>query len=297
MRRLPFLFAAWLLLAGTSALRADAFDNYINPLLTKAPDAGAAKEVKRLTAEDIVANNGIIPNSTSALLLVQTNDGRMSKLLVQSGRKRLNDENKTLVPILLLERYVTYRPGTDRTIEAQGQNVLLFDGFHFSLDMGQVVPEKIGGDLRFVAKEGDKPDIALEPVGKAKMFLFTKALPEAAPKKGKKFVLDGPIEAEHFNGKFKLYDDGRRTGVLTMAVDGDGAISGTFVSDKDGQEYGVVGKVAMPKHAIEFTLRLPRAEQKFKGFMFTGTGLVISGTSKLQDREAGFYATRIEEEE
>jgi hypothetical protein len=297
MPRSRFFFVVCSLLAAVPTARADVFDNYTNNLLAKVPDAGVAKEVKRLTPDVIVESGGVIPNNTSALLMVHTSDGRFSKVLVQSARKRLNDENKTLVPILLIERYVTYRPGTDRTIEAQGQNVLLFDGFHFSLDMGQVVPEKIGGDLRFTAKEeGEKMDIALESVGKAKIYLLTKALPDTAPKKTTKFVLDGPIEPQHFNGKFKLHDDGRRSGTLTMKVDGDGAISGSFVSDKDGQEYEVVGKIAMPKHSIELTMRLPRAEQKFKGFMFTGNGLVITGTSKLQDREAGFYMTRIEEE-
>src|SRR5206468_2104262 len=126
--------------------------------------------------------------------------------------------------------------------EAQGQNVILFDGFHFNLDMGQVVPEKIGGDLRFVAKEdGDKPNIALEGAGKAKIFLLTKALPEAAPKKTTKFVMGDTFEPRYFNGKFKLHDDGRRSGILTLKVDDEGAISGSFISDKDGQEYEVVG--------------------------------------------------------
>jgi len=297
MRRCHLTLAALLLLAGTPALRADAFDNYTNSLLAKVPAAAGVQEVKRLPAETILESGGVIPNNTSALLVVQTNDGRFSKLLVTSGRKRLSDEKQSLVPILLIERYATYRPGTERTVEAQGQNVILFDGFHFSLDMGQVVPEKIGGDLRFVAKEdGDKPAIALEPVGKAKVYLLTKPLPEAAPKKTGKFVMGESFEPRYFNGKFKLYDDGRRSGILTLKVDDEGGITGSFVSDKDGQEYEVQGKIAVPKHAIEFTMRLPRTEQKFKGYLFTGNGLAIIGFSRLQDREAGFYATRVEEE-
>ena len=72
MCRCRFLFVALLLLVGTSILRADAFDYYINPLLAKVPDtAGVAKEVKRLPAETIVESGGVIPNNTSALLVVQ----------------------------------------------------------------------------------------------------------------------------------------------------------------------------------------------------------------------------------
>jgi hypothetical protein len=174
---------------------------------------------------------------------------------------------------------------------------MLFDGFHFSLDMGQVVPAKIGGDLRFTVKEkDDKSDVALEALGKARLFLLTKPLPEATPKKSGKFVMGEAFDPKYFNGKFKIYDDGRRSGTLELKVDEEGGITGTYFSDKDGQQYDVLGKIAVPKHAIEFTVRLPRTEQKFKGWLFTGNGLAISGFSKLQDREAGFYATRIEEE-
>ena len=35
-------------------------------------------------------------------------------------------------------------------------------------------------------------------------------------------------------------------------------------------------------------------EQVFKGMLFTGTGKAIAGTSRMVDREAGFYATREE---
>jgi hypothetical protein len=297
MSRSLFALAALVLLIDSPPLRADAFDYYVNPLLAKVPEVAGVKELKKLPAETIIESGGVLPNSTASLLVVQTNDGRFAKLLVQSGRKRLSDENRTLVPILLIERYVTYRPGTERTIEASGQNVMLFDGFHFSLDMGQVVPEKIGGDLRFSAREKDDPaDGALETVGKAKMYLLTKALPDAAPKKTGKFVMGEAFEPRYFAGKFKLYDDGRRSGILVLKVDDDGDVTGTYISDKEGQQYSVQGKIGVVKHSIEFTVKLPRTEQRFKGWLFTGNGLAISGYSKLQDREAGFYATRVEEE-
>ena len=47
---------------------------------------------------------------------------------------------------------------------------------------------------------------------------------------------------------------------------------------------------------IEIVVKLPRTEQVFHGWLFTGNGLALAGYSKLQDREAGFYATRVEEE-
>jgi hypothetical protein len=231
------------------------------------------------------------------MIVVQTNESRLAKVLVQAARKRLNDEKKTQVDILLIDRYATYKAGTEKAVVVQGQNVYLFDGFQFSLDLGQVVPASLSPDLRFTAKDkDDKSEVFLEPVGNAKMWLLTKPLPEAAPpKKGEKFVIGDVFEPKFFGGKFKLYDDGRRSGMLDLEVDEEGNVAGHYFSDKDGERYKVSGKVLMPKHTIQFAVKFPRTEQVFRGWMFTGTGLAITGWSKLQDREAGFYATRIEE--
>src|SRR5262249_30994482 len=218
-------------------------------------------------------------------------------LLVQAARKRLNDEKKTLVSMLLIERFVTFKAGTEKAVQASGQNIFLFDGFQFSLDLGQVVPASLTPDLRFVANEkDDKSDIYRGRVGKARLSLLTRPLGEAAPKKTAKFVIGETFEPKYFTGKFKLYDDGRRSGVLQLDVDEDGDVSGHYFSDKDGERYKVTGKVLMPKHSIQFTVKFPRTEQVFRGWLFTGTGLALTGWSKMKDREAGFYAIRVEEE-
>ena len=72
---------------------------------------------------------------------------------------------------------------------------------------------------------GIATEVYLEPVGNAKMWLLTKPLPEAAPpKKGEKFVIGDVFETKFFGGKYKLYDDGRRSGTLDLEVDPDGKI-------------------------------------------------------------------------
>lgn len=285
---MPGRLAVAMLLVATSA-RADVFDHYLNPVLSRLPDGKNAREVTQLTSTMILEHDRVLPGTPSALLVVRTNGGRWAKLLVQSGKQRVA-EDKAL-PILSLERFVTYKEGTEQTILTKGANQSLYAGFRFSLDLGQVVPEDVGGDLRFVVV-GDK--VYTEPIGKAKIYLVTKHDPALEPKKPGKFVPGSKFEASHFNGTFRLHDDGRRSGKLVLQVDEDRTVTGAYYSDKDGAKYEVHGKVGLPLHTIEFTIKLPRTQQTFKGMLFTGDGKAMAGTSRMIDREAAFYATREE---
>jgi len=276
-------------LVSTGQARADAFDNYTNPLLALVPKAKTAEVVRQLTPELMVKHSRALPNITATFAVVKTNEGRYSKLLLQAARQKVAGDET--VPILLIERYVTYREGEEKTIHAQGQNVRLFGDFRFNLDIGQVVPKGVDADLHFVA-EGDK--VYVEPVGKAELYLVTKHLPEATPKKSAKFVIGEKFEARFFAGTYKLYDDGKRSGTLKLNVSGDGDVSGDYYSDKDGSKYEVSGKVGNPNYTIQFRVTYPKTIQFFNGFMFTGDGRTITGSSRLEEREVGFYAVRVE---
>jgi hypothetical protein len=151
----------------------------------------------------------------------------------------------------------------------------------------------VTADVRFVAVDGK---VALEPLGKAEMFIVTRPLPGAKPKKSPKVVIGAAFEPRYFNGTYKLYDDGRRSGTLHLKVAADGEVTGAYYSDKDGQKYEVEGKVGRPNHMIQFRVTFPRSMQHFQGWMFTGDGRAITGTSRLQERETGFYALRQENE-
>jgi hypothetical protein len=272
--------------------RADAFDYYTNDILAKAPRlASGVKEVKELTPEMLLDHNRVLPGINGAFLIVKTNEGRFCRLLVVPARQKIGENNE--LPILLIDRFVTYKEGEERTVAAEGKNIRLFQDFRFSLDIGQVVPMEVGGDIRLVV--GEKKT-AIEPMGKAQIYLVTAPLIDAAPKKGDKVIVGPTFEAKYFNGSFKLYDDGRRSGKLVLKVEKDNEISGWFYSDRDGAKYEVTGKVGDPTHAIKFKVQLPRTPEEFQGFMFTGDGRVICGVSRLLERDAGFYAVRIDEE-
>ncbi len=288
MNRRTCLAVFALLTLGT--VRADEFDRYVNTTLSKAAESGSVRELKRLTPKQILDNDRVIPGLPAAVLIVRTNEGRWAKLAVRSGRQKLDADNA--LPILLVERYVAFREGEERTVAAAGQNLALFPGFRLSLDLGQIVPQELGGDLRFVANGAET---YAEPVGKARLYLLTAALSGVAPAGASKVVVGESFEPKYFNGTFKLYDDGRRSGTLKLEVSEDGGVSGAYYSDKDGSKYDVRGRIGMPTHSIRFTVTFPRSEQTFQGMLFTGDARALAGTSHFGDREAAFYAVRFEE--
>lgn len=290
MRRLAPLAALCALAFTASAARADAFDLYLNATLNKLIDGPNVTETKRLTPDLVGDNDRVLNGLPYAFLVVKTNEGRNAKLLVQVARQKVEDDK--LVPFLLVERYVTFKEGEERTRLVEGRNVALYPGFRLSLDRGQVVPEGLGGDLRFVV-DGDT--LYAEPVGKAKLHVVTKALADLAPPKGEKVVVGDKFEPRYFSGTYKLHEDGRRSGKLTLKVEEDGTVGGAFYSDRDGSKYEVRGQVGTPAHAIQFVIVFPRTEQTFRGMMFTGDAEAIAGTARMNERDTGFYAVRLEE--
>jgi hypothetical protein len=268
---------------------ADAFDQYTNVALQQIVKGKDVVKVAKLTPELMVQHSRVLPGIPGTFLIVQTNEGRYSKLLAHPAGQRV-DENST-VPMLLIERFITFREDTERAIKARGESVRVFAGFRFSLDIGQVVPKRLPADLLVKA---DADSFYVEPVGDAAIFIVKKHVGEATPKATTKVEIGAVLEPRHFNGQYKLYDDGRRSGTLRLEVQNNGDVGGFYYSDKDGSKYPVTGKIGRPPHAIDFQIMFPQSRQTFRGFLFSGDGSAIAGTSRMQERESGFYATRIE---
>jgi hypothetical protein len=288
MKRLGALLLGWWIFS-PSPVQADAFDHYTNEILVKIPEATGVKKIAQLTQDQLVEHSRALPGITAAFVVVRTGEGRMCKMLLLPARQKVSSDES--VPILLIERFVTFREGEERTIEAQGHNIRLFADFRFNLDLGQVVPASVPADIRLVAKDGQ---VAVEPVGKAELFLVTRHLPDANPKGTAKPTPGAPFTPQFFNGVFKLNEDGRRLGTLHLKVSDGGEVLGHFYSAKDGQKYEVGGKIGNPNHSIQFRITYPRSIQHFQGWIFTHDGQAITGSANLQDRETGFYALRQE---
>jgi len=285
-------FLTVMLLLGAGTVRADHFEHYVNPVLEKAiSDGKNVKELKEITSTQLAEFGDVLADTADAMLIVRTNDDRFAKLLVQPARQRF-EKNKQ-VPMLLVEKFITYKESTERTAKAKGENVHIYPGQRLNLDIGQFVPEKLGGDL--LVEETGKDGFTLKPLGNAKLYVLTKPIADVVPKKAEKLAIGATFESRFFIGKYKLYDDGRRSGTLNLEVNESGEVGGTFYSDRDGAKYDVKGMIGSQRHAITFSIKFPQIEQSFNGFLFTGNGKAICGSSQLQDLETGFYAERVEE--
>lgn len=289
MHRFALAFLATFALGTTPFVQADEFDWYTNPILEKVPQSKNAIKVKQLTPELLVEHSSVLKNISGSLVVVKTNEGQWSKLIVNPAKQKINADKSA--PILVVDRFVTYKEGEERAIHVKGENVRLFADFQLSLDIGQVVPVEVGGDLKFVVT---KDGTHVEPVGKAEIYLVTKPFPGAKPDASAPVMIGEKFAPQFYNGIYHLYDDGRRSGYLHLTVGDNRAVTGHFFSDKDGKKYEVTGKVDDPHHKIQFKIIFPRAFQTFHGWMFTGDGKAFAGWAKMENQESGFYALRLE---
>jgi len=288
----------WLVvaMAGFTA-RGDGFDRLEGPDLGAALNDPAARKVQTATLAELDQLPRALPDLRSTVLLVQTDQGAISRLVISSARRRKPGGDQKPLTVAMVERFATF-DSTARAARrtAAGSNLPLFDGFHLDLDGGYVVPADQGGDLLYDAKENrlhagpgcwlvllDQPPAA---------WTISSSDPDAArkPTPGRKVV------PQDFAGRFRYFGDGGFAGVLTLTVDDRGELGGSFRSDANGATYPLVnGRLgdSAPNH-ITFTLELPRARLEHDAHLWTDGKAVLAGTARLQDRPSGFYALREE---
>jgi hypothetical protein len=282
------LLATAFLLVIPTLLWADSFDRYTNPILVKASESSDVKPITKLTMAEVAKHNDLFQETGGVLLIVRSNDGNHAKLLAQFARQKQGQQQ---VPMALLERVTTYKPGQERALQAFAPVVHLYAGFRFSLDLGQVVPEAMTADLKYVENADGG---TLEVVGNAKLYLVTKNLPGTEAKKPSgRTVLGEAFDPAAIVGKYQLFDDGRRVAVLELILDAEGNITGGYTSEQSGRQYEVTGKITPTmKHQVNFRVKFPQSVQEFTGYVFTKDASALAGVTKLQGQEFGFYAVR-----
>lgn len=284
------LVAVWVAFA-PSLVEADDFARFEGPYLFDYARTAKARATSALTMRELNALPEVVRDARAPLLIAITGEGHLAKLIVSSALRRLKPaENQgPMAQVLVIERFETI-DATDRaSLKARGRGVILFDGFEYDLDTGQVVPEGAGGDLLFVAQGVSGPRIVA--LGKTHLLAIDKPPPFEAragqPSPGR------DVQPGDFVGHYSLFANGQWSGMLDLKVDQDSAVSGRFRSDLDGAVYPIEGVVDPTlSRKIAFTVQFPRSAQKYEGLLWTEGKSAITGTVTMQDHPYGFVAIR-----
>jgi hypothetical protein len=263
----------------------DAFDRHTTFWLRQA--VRQQEPLKELTSGQAGAWKQIGPGISSPCVIVQTNNGHWAKALLSWG---LRKSGAKLVPVVVIDRYVTYDNDRRDVALAAGQNVMLFPGFYFNFEIGQVVPEGQGGDVLFAEVR------KLQPSGNARLFgLSGSALPAGG--EGEKHDPNDHqgVLPRDFSGNWQIRADGRWNGVGQLTSDDDGNVQGSYTSDDTKSVYMLHGQVTGSPHRLTLEVELANTTQTFEAFLWTKDKSAMAGTTVLADRKFGFYAVRMKE--
>jgi len=266
-------------------LGADVFERHPATLVKRLAEEGEG--VKQLTMNDAAKLKPLAPTIGSPCLMARTDEGGYAKLLVAWGLKKGKGSDKP-TPVLLIERYVTYRGDRLDLTSASGKDVMLFPGFGFNLDIGQVVPDGQGADILFTV-DGD-----LVPADNAKLVVINGSQLPAADKTTRRDPNDHEgVLPEDFTGVWKLNADGRWLGELDLKLTENGKATGTFTSEESKNSYDVTGQTGSTPHNLKLEVFLANTQLSVDGYLWTKDKSQLAGTVTMTGRKFGFVATRV----
>jgi hypothetical protein len=269
---------------------ADQFEQLDGPMLARILKGADATARPRLTVDEIAAMPSMLRDSRSALALGSTDRGNPARLLLVPELRKPASGVGEPIPVLVLERLDTFDSTDTSTRLASRRDVVLYDGFQFDLDSGQVVPEGQGGDLVFRVSGENGP--RLETIGPAKLFTMAKA-PSFDDAKAPRPTPGRSVVPADFAGRYRLFANGQWSGTLDLKVEARGVVTGKFRSDLHGTTYDVTGQVATDApQKVLFSISFPRARQEFEGYLWGEGKGAMAGTVSLLERTFGFFAIR-----
>ena len=271
--------------AGGTVRAADVFERHGATLVKRLAEEGDA--VKQLTMQDAAKLKPLAPTIGSPCLVAKTDDGGYAKLLAAWGLKKSKGSDKPM-PVLLIERFVTYRGDRLDLTSATGKDVMLFPGFGFNLDIGQVVPEGQGADIVFTA-EGE-----LIAADNSKLVVLNGSQLPPADKTAPRNPNDHEgVLATDFTGNWKLNADGRWLGELQLNVGENGKATGSFTSDESKNAYEITGQTGSTPHNLKLEVFLANTQLSVDGYLWTKDKSQMAGTVTMTGRKFGFVATRV----
>jgi hypothetical protein len=270
--------------------RADDFDRLEGRALTDTPKTSTTPPLDHLTLAELGNLPTPLRSLRSPVLIIKTDQGNLARLMASFAFRKPPTNQGEPKPILVLERFETLEAGPATTKLARGRDLVLFDGFRYDLDTGQVVPDGEGGDLQFVAKADGGP--RLLATGGAKIYPLMTAPPLDIP--GKPSAGRAVLPTD-FAGRYRLFANGQMSGLLELKVGEGGIITGRFASDQTGTSYPVTGQVGPEApERVHFAITFPRSRQDFDGRLWTEGKGAMAGSMTMLNHDYGFFAVREE---
>lgn len=267
---------------------ADVFERHTAALVKKLAEEGAA--TKELAMADAAKLKPLAANIGSPCLILKTDSGNYTKALVSWGLKKGKGTDKP-TPLLLIERYVSYRGERLDLTSAIGKGVMLFPGFGFDFDIGQVVPAGQGADIEFTA------EAVLACAADAKLVVLNGSQLPPVEKTAKHDPNDHEgVVARDFTGTWKLNADGRWLGELDLKVNEGGRATGSFTSDESKNAYELSGQTGSTPHNLKLEVFLANTQLSVDGYLWTKDKSQMAGTVTMTGRKFGFVATRVASE-
>lgn len=284
MFRSQFLLMAALLNCSSPVLMADVFEQHTSQYLRQVAEASEGQT--SMTLSDLHQLQPLSNTETTPVVVLKTNEGQWTKAAMTWAFRKTDNG---LIPILTIERFVTYRDDLSDVTAASGSNIMLFSGFSYDFDIGQVVPEDQGGDLTFTADDKTKSITLLE--GAKVWGINGSQLPQTEEKTASPSDHSGVIPTD-FAGVWKISIDGRWAGTLRLKIEKGRILAGTFTSEETQSTYEVFGRVASPPQHAKLTIQLDNAQQDLETYLWTKDKSAMAGVSSLAGQTFGFYATR-----
>lgn len=273
-----------LILVSPGIFAADVFDRHIAKDLKRALEQPPVKE---LSLSDSAKLKRLSASVSSPCIVVKTDDGNHAKALIGWGLRKGADKP---TPVLLIERFVTYRGDRSELTSAAGKDVMLFPGFGFNFDIGQVVPTGQGADIEFTT------DQAVKSVGEAVMVGLNGSILPTPEKTGKHDpTANEAIVPQDFAGSWKVDVDGRWKGEWEFTISDNGKVSGVFVSDELQNRYDITGQFGSSPNNLRVEVFLANTQMQVDGYLWTKDKSQMAGTVTMTNRKFGFHAVRVKE--
>ena len=283
MRRL--IAAMTICLLFSASLRGwaiDVFDRHGIDVLRQVVDSAAAQN--EFTMQQATKLKPLASDIESTCLIVETNRGNLAKVLVSFGFRKQAD--KPPIQVIMLDRFVTYEKDKGESTVANGRNVMLFPGFQFDFDLGQVVPAGFDADVELTAKG------TLKVLGSVRMFgVSGSQLPadEADASAKKQSEVSSP---EDFSGIWQVDGDGRWIGEWDLSVNEQGMASGKFHSQETQASYPISGQMGGSPNQIKLQVEFNNATQIIEAYLWTKDKSKIAGSFSMSGRRFGLIAIR-----